>query len=271
MNIAFPALIIALLLLPGIVFRYAYSRGSWGWTSPVSFRGVSDELAYGAVFAVVIHLISLEVAALSGHRADGRSLLAFLTGNFGPTGERYEGAIASVADHPAAIGTYFLGVVGVAAITGRASHWLVRETNLDHRTQILRFKNEWHYLLTGEVLSFAERGGKREIDGVFLSAVVDHGKEAYLYRGIVVDWSFDSDGGLENVRLRLAHRRKLDADRTVSAKAAEYVGPDDRYYAIRGDLFVLRYSEMKTINLDYFSLSEDLSTTAEVVTTPPLT
>jgi hypothetical protein len=270
MNIAFPALVIALLLLPGIVYRYAYSRGSWGWTSPISFRGMSDELAYSAIFAVVLHLLWLRLGSWFGHSADGRSLLAILTGNFGPTGEQYERAISSVADHPGAIGMYFLSIVGVAAVGGRFSHWFVRKTKLDHRTQVFRFKNEWYYLLSGEVLLFAERSDRREVGGVFLSAVVEQGRETYLYRGIVVDWSFDANGNLENVRLKLAHRRKLGDDRTVPAKAGEYIGPDDRYYEIRGDVFVLRYSEIKTINLDYFSLSEDMSTTVEALAMPAI-
>ena len=114
-------------------------------------------------------------------------------------------------------------------------------------------------LLSGEVLSFRERSEPRRVDGVFLSAVVDHGKESYLYRGIVLDWSFDASGNLDNIRLTLAHRRRLESDRAPSAevKAGEYVGPDERYYEIRGDLFILRYTEMKTINLDYFQIAEE--------------
>jgi len=54
----------------------------------------------------------------------------------------------------------------------------------------------------------------REIDGVFLSAVVDHGKESYLYRGLVEDRSFDDNGELDTIRLREAHRRLLSDDRT---------------------------------------------------------
>src|SRR5687768_16032712 len=34
MNIAFPALFILLLVLPGIILRYTYARGPWRWESP---------------------------------------------------------------------------------------------------------------------------------------------------------------------------------------------------------------------------------------------
>lgn len=259
MNVAFPAVIIALLILPGIVFRYTYSRGSWGWTSPVSFRTASDELAYAAIFAVVLHVAWLGAASLLGHRADFPSLLAFLTGNFGPNAAVYNRAIGSVSDHALEIAAYFLSLVGVAAIGGRWSHWFVRRTRLDHHTEVLRFKNEWYYLLSGEVLRFGGREAPREVSGVFLSAVVDQGKDCFLYRGIVSDWSFDAEGNLDNVRLRFTHRRLLGADakEKATAKAGDYVAADERYYEVRGDVFVLRYSEMRTINLDYFVVNED--------------
>ncbi|MDB4885776.1 MAG: hypothetical protein JWN79_1214, partial [Gemmatimonadetes bacterium] len=35
MNLAFPALLIFILVLPGVIYRYSYARGPWGWASPV--------------------------------------------------------------------------------------------------------------------------------------------------------------------------------------------------------------------------------------------
>jgi hypothetical protein len=31
--------------------------------------------------------------------------------------------------------------------------------------------------------------------------------------------------------------------------------PDERYYEIRGDFLVLRYAEIRTLNLDYFAVT----------------
>lgn len=259
MNIAFPALLIIGLALPGMVLRYTYARGSWGWTSPVSFRSVSDELAYSAILAVGLHFAWVFLAARLHYRVDFESLVALLVGNFGSRGESYGRAIASIAQHPAAIAVYFLTLCGTAAVLGRVSHHAVRYYKWDLNTQIFRFKNEWYYLLTGEALSFKEVSlESRDVAGVFLSAIVEHGKQCYLYRGIVEDWSFNSDGQLENVRLSLTHRRKLSDDRIASdiPAAGSFVPPDERYYELRGDLFVLRYSELKTLNLDYFELIE---------------
>jgi hypothetical protein len=260
MNIAFPALLIALLILPGAIFRYGYARGSWGWTSPVSFRSISDELAYSAVFAVGLHFVWIGLSQIFGYTADFHSLVALLSGSFGPGGERYEGALRAVANHPAAIGIYFLSIACGSAAGGRVAHKIVRKTRLDLSTQVFRFKNEWHYLLTGEALSFKEVSlESREVDGVYLSAIVDHAKESYLYRGLVQDWTFDHEGKLETVMLSFTHRRLLSHDRPQAhlEQPGADIPPDSRYYKIHGDLFVLRYSEMKTLNLDYFTLSDE--------------
>jgi hypothetical protein len=260
MNVAFSALLIALLILPGAIFRYGYARGAWGWTSPVSFRNVSDELAYSAVFAVGLHLTWNGIASLFGYSTDFASLVVLLSGNFGDNGERYEVAIQSIAGHPAAIGLYFLSLTLVASILGRMAHAAVRQFQWDLQTQIFRFKNEWYYLLTGEALSFKEVSIEpREVDGVYLSAVVDHSKDSYLYRGIVEDWTFNADGSLATISLSNAHRRLLSDDKRSphTELPGEPIEPDSRYYKIHGDLFVLKYAEIKTLNLDYFALSDE--------------
>lgn len=220
---------------------------------------MSDELAYSAIFAVGLHVVWVTLATRIGYQVDYRSTLALLSGTFGTDTDTYARSIDAVASYPGEIAFYFLSLCGIAAVSGRTSHWAVRKTKLDLRTQIFRFKNEWAYLLSGEVLSFAEADGdSRAVAGVFLSAVVEHGGDPYVYRGIVTDWSFSSGGALDNVRLTFAHRRKLADDRTMPDTVARgsYNPPDERYYEIRGDVFILRYSEMKTMNLDYFALEE---------------
>lgn len=186
---------------------------------------------------------------------------------------RYEAAIQSLSAHPGAIAVYQGTLLVSAALLGHFGHVVVRHFKLDLKTSVLRFKNEWHYLLTGEATQFHESivPDAQDFDGVFLSAVVDHGKESYLYRGIVEGWSFDGSGQLDTIRLTLAHRRLLSSDRAMSEGGPDENGkpavekkvpsrtpvlPDDRYYDIRGDIFVLRYSQVRTLNLDYFCLEE---------------
>jgi hypothetical protein len=258
MSFAFPALLVFLLVLPGIILRYSYARGPWGWASPTSLRRVSEELAYGVAFALVLHAVWLLLARRLGFEPDVDSIVLLLAGNFGQ-GDRYlDRVLASVSDHYPWVAGYLVSLYGASAIAGNLGHRAVRQLKLDHRTKTFRFDNYWYYMLTGEVLDFRENVGEwRRVDGVYFSAVVDHASDSYLYRGIVSDFIFDRDGALDTIVLADAHRRRLADDREEGA-ARTAVGPsvpDDRYYEIRGDFLVLRYSEIRTLNLDYFAVT----------------
>lgn len=256
MNIAFPALFILLLVLPGIILRYTYARGPWRWESPTSIPNLSDEIAYSVALAVGLHVFWLVLADALGHPADLRSVMSLLTGSYGRNAEYFERSIRSVSDHYVRVGLYFISLYIASAAIGLTLHSAVRRFGLDRRTRILRFRNEWYYLLSGEIMEFGESPEPAPaIDGVYLSAIVDHSDGSFLYRGIVRDFTFGRDGQLEKIILTLAHRRKLESDRErLTPPITSSSPPDERYYAIEGDFFVLRYSETKTINLDYFAL-----------------
>jgi len=256
MNFAFPALLALLLLLPGIILRYTYARGAWGWASPTSLRRISDELAYGIIFSLALHTVWFELMTALGFVPDMRTPLALLAGNFGPGNALLAPSLQTISDHYPGVAGYFLSLYAASAVLGNVAHRGVRKLRLDHRTKTFRFDNYWYYMLTGEVLRFRENAAGEEPDGVYLSAVVSHSGVSYLYRGIVTDFTFDTDGALDTVVLSDAHRRSLSDDRPVSEEPAPSYEEDPRYYIVRGDFLILRYAEMQTLNLDYFWLGE---------------
>jgi hypothetical protein len=64
----------------------------------------------------------------------------------------------------------------------------------------------------------------------------------------IVGIVFDHDKALQ------AQRRKLDRDRTYDSGSETFVDDKKRFYPIAGDVFVLRYDEVKTLNVTYLSL-----------------
>jgi hypothetical protein len=115
MNLAFPAFLVFLLILPGLIFRYAYARGSWGWASPTSAKKISDEITFGIVGSLVLHAIGIFSLSGWGIKPDLSILLAFLTGNFGPNDDFLAGSVDVVASNHARITAYFL-LFGLAAL-----------------------------------------------------------------------------------------------------------------------------------------------------------
>jgi len=265
MSFAFPALLVFLLVLPGIILRYSYARGPWGWASPTSMRRVSEELAYGVAFALALHVVWLLAVRRLGFEPDVDAMFLLLVGNFGERSEHLGRVLSSVADHYPGVAGYLVSLYATAGLAGNLGHRAVRRLKLDHLTKTFRFDNYWYYMLTGEVLDFRENAGEgRAVDGVYFSAVVDHASGSYLYRGIVSDFTFDRDGALDTIVLTDAHRRRLADDREEGEPHVP-VGPsepDERYYEIRGDFLVLRSAEVRTLNLDYFAVTLEDALTA---------
>jgi hypothetical protein len=257
MNFAFPALLAFVFLLPGIILRFSYARGSWGWSSPISMRRLSDDFAYGAVFSIALHTLWLGLASLLGFRPDLKSVLALMAGNFGPNNEFLPAALEAFSANFPRIAGYFLTIYAASAILGHLGHRLVRAIRLDHKTKLFRFNNYWFYMLRGEVLLFAENSAEEveEPDGVYLSAVVSQSSKSYLYRGLVCDFTFDEDGKLDTIVLADAHRRDLMEDAADDGIPVHH-DEDPRYYDIKGDYLILQYSRITTLNLDYFWLTE---------------
>jgi len=225
-------------------------------------RSVSDEIAYSVIVAIGFHTAWVFLASAIGHPIDGTATIALLLGNFGKDSGLLPAVIAAVTEHKAAIAVYFLSVYAGAAGLGLGMHALVRSTHLDLRHRSLRFENPWYYLLHGEANLFGRRPKPDELpSGVYVSAIVDVGKDSYVYWGIVEDFSFDGAGNLDRVLLTFAHRRPLQSDRQVDDDATDEtdssVFDDSRFYEIRGDFLSIRYADMKNINVDYFWVTED--------------
>ena len=274
MNLAFPALAIFLLVLPGTLLSYAYRRGFFQ-RSPVSFSTVSNEVARSVLFALLLHGIGLPVAeGVTQAEVDYEAVLLLLTGDASPNTAEGRAAVRAVARHPGRITVYLLSINLTGLLLGYALHWAVRRTRADLRWDVLRFKNNWHYLFTGEALAFSIPQRERSyaairemlaegVDFVFVSAVVEQAGEASLYWGALSDFYFDAAGRLDRIVLEEAQRRALRADRSAG-EAGGIPAEDERFYGIRGNFLVLPYAQIKNLNLEYFTYATEPPAEAEV-------
>ncbi len=257
MEFAVSAVFLIVLLLPGFILQTAYAKGFWRWNSPTSTRSLTEQIPAGIIIASILHAAWAGVSLLFGYRVDFKSVAMLLTGSYGNDSAHFEAALNALTDNPYKIFFYFISLYSVAATIGYVAHSFVRKQRLDRRTRVLRFNNQWFYLLTGEITQFKESAETYpEVDGVFLNTIVHHEDGDYLYRGLVADFFFDKDGNLDRVLLRLVARRRLSNDRKPGEDPTPYE-PDERYYEIEGDFFVLRYSEMSTINIDYIFVTPE--------------
>jgi hypothetical protein len=153
---------------------------------------------------------------------------------------------------------YFSTLYAASWALGYGAHRFVRANSLDRTFRSLRFNNYWYYLLSGELLEFPDYDvAPRPVEGVILTAIVEAGGRGYLYRGLVQDFTYSKTGELDSVLISSAYRRELAHDReSLQQGSLGKLRPDKRFYRIQGDFLVLRFCEIKTLNVDYIWLGD---------------
>jgi hypothetical protein len=138
-------------------------------------------------------------------------------------------------------GAYFLPAFARHAVT----HFRLDRTGR-RCSPIFRFHQApWYCLLSG-----ADFAKGNEPDFIAVSAIVDVAGKAFIFTGILDEYFVDAEGALDHLALEDVMRRPLDADKT----GGEDDNQIDRFYVVDGDYFVLRYSEVITLNVEYIKL-----------------
>jgi hypothetical protein len=254
-NFAFPALLIFLLALPGIILRYAFRKGFF-WDRPRTALPITEEVAYSLVIAALLHAVYGGLVDLYLCPIDLPSIARLLLGQYGKDSALLDATTSSITRYPIRILAYFASLYGISGALGYLAHWIVRRTRADIRYPALRFDHQWHYLLRGEIADFAEATQDAVIrtDAVpdeattMLACFVESEAGTFLYVGPVDSFYFDKSGELELIVLRGAMRRKIDADFELSATSEQRAA---KYYFINADYVYLKYSEIKNISLRF--------------------
>lgn len=202
---------------------------------------------------------------LVGLSAQHRNRIGTIDRPGGGNDALFAACLSSVTKNYFGESLYLLSLYAFSAGLGYLVHFIVRSNHLDHKYKFIRFNNDWYYLLTGEILKFPNPSNGESVAAyddqlfVYLSTVVTYGQTSYLFRGIISDFWFDREGNLDRVLLEDVYRRRLSDDRQSDQAHNAHAGEDFRYYQVVGDRFIIRRSEMTTINLEYFMVSEDNS------------
>jgi hypothetical protein len=270
MNFLFNALIITLLLLPGVILRLSYLSILY---SKKTFRSsFAEELLLSLLPTFVIQSIGFLVIR---NYVDVHTLYLVLINNDKATFNAH--SIEKFL-------LYCASVYALSAVIGIIARNIVIKYSLDVRIQLLRLYNDWYYHLWGFV-SMDEKGRKyfNETDNVWLDILVDNNDGSFIYSGWLYEFILSREEGLNFLCLNGVRRRKLAMDKidepsqkrtTTSETIAEsnddinvsydnyedknstvtqlneYI--DERYYDMPGQNFIIPYKEVKNINIIYF-------------------
>lgn len=251
MNIAFGALVLFLLLYPGIALRIAYLNG------PYSVKNIQsslvDELVLSIIPAFILQAMGYLFVEYCLHINIHLDIIYQLI--VGSTIKEYRPDFAVIESSLWRVLIYNCLILAIALCLGRFARHVVMKYNWDIRFPSLRFNNEWYYLFSGRILDQpGSTGNSSDIEWAVISVVVETKDGSYIVRGILSGYFLSKDG-LDRIHLTNVYRRKLSEDVTASEKA-DNLDDDTRYYSMPGEFFVIPYKEIKNINVDYFRLQQ---------------
>lgn len=248
MNVALPALVVFLVLLPGFIFRARLKRAE---RTSLDYSPFGQIAAEAVLWAAVVHTVWLAAAyVFFEKRLDAAVLFKLLSSD--PSGQAK--AAEAVSSQFSSIVAYFVTILFGSYAVPQVVRAVISRYRLDRITSplspVVRFHGApWYYLLTG-----ADFEENKQPDLIIISAIVEIAGEAVLYTGYLDEFFVDAEGQLDRLVLQEVMRRPIKADKEATNPGAWYDA--SRFYPVEGDYFVLRYNETITLNIQYIKLRQ---------------
>lgn len=243
MNLALPAIIVFCLVLPGFVFRISLRRAS---TISLDYSPFGKMVTSSLSWAVGLHLFWVFLTnTFTKNQVDPALVFGLLSSDKDLQGK----SIALVSSQFGSVAFYFITLLLTCFFVPKLVRVIVDKYKLDgfHSgvKRFFRFDDaDWYYLFSGVDL-------KGQPDFISLSAVVEVGKESFIYKGALEDYFTDSTGELTRLVISGASRRRMERTQELSADT------QDGFYPINGDYFVLKYSDIQSLNVHYIKIDPE--------------
>ncbi len=272
MNLALGAVIIALLISPGFIFRSSFLKSD-ALKSAVDTTVLSEAL-FILIPVGVFHIIGVLFVELVLRYAIKFDQLYYAI--LGVTDKNLIN-FQILQDSFARFIFYTLLVNALAAILGRVLQKVVEQNDLDQQFRFLKVSNEWELLFSGRFLPKSQRS---VIEFIQLDAVISMEEGEFLYCGVLEKFTLDSKQGVKELVLSSVYRRKfsMDLNKAEEDKANNTENStddktpnhhqeqqpaiwekrfDSRYYNMPGDFFVIPFSQVKNLNVTYYTFIEE--------------
>jgi len=245
MNLALPAILVILAILPGAVFVNTYLR------SPFSKRysGLSPlaELGQFIIFAIPLDMLGLVLCQfpyeLLGLRTavGSRGLEALLTMVMGANNQEATTLVKSAfSDHWFHYGIRYIGLLVLSwaiAHFARRTVWALR---IDTYVSVLKVRHEWFYRLMGR------QRGRSRFATPMVDLMVEHPDGSRMYRGFLDEFELDSAGCIREIALAAAQRWP----RNEEEQKAD-VPNERKWKPIPGNNFVIAGKTIYSINIRF--------------------
>ncbi|WP_425077297.1 hypothetical protein [Psychroserpens sp. S379A] len=263
------------IIIPGILFRRFFFYGEFSKQFNTK-DPVLHSIFLGIIPGIVVQLISFIIYNLSlgfdSSFLDVFTIFRDITSD-GSNGTQ-EATKNFINNHIITFFLYSIFVFALASFLGWISSRIIRVRKWDKKFKLFRFKNQWYYIFSGEVLnmkkfqeahlvSFKNNKGKEQDTLMtyadILVSVSDQNDRKELYTGYVVDYDLKSDdiSQLDKIYLIDTHRYKKkdkvydDKGKEVKPKKDKNPTQSRNRLKVPGDIFVLNAKNIVNLNLTY--------------------
>lgn len=240
MNVAFPALLIFLLILPGLIFNSTFYKIE---NTPLTYVPFTSKTIISAVVTLILHTLGLLILTyFTNHPLNAWPLLTLISG---AQGKEYSAVLSSLnMSQILFFALYLLIIYFLAFICGYAVRSLIVKWRWD-RLSVFEIDSPWYYLFKGYDWEDGNPGG------VQIAAILEMGGSCFLYVGILEKFFLNVDGNIDRLVLTNAMRREIKNDKKPNESETDLL---KRFYPIDGNYFVLKYSEVKNLNVQFLKI-----------------
>ncbi len=242
MEIAIGALVIIVLLLPGISFRKGYF--SEEFSNQYTIKDFFQLFVNTFIPSVILYLLSLPIISIIGYSYNIKVLIGLVSSN----DNLFEKSLEHVYNTQTEILVFQLVINIISFIIG---YWLKNffiKKSIDSKFEFFRYKNIWHYVLSAKFIDF-ERSqiqlysdNVEDVDITFVDALVSVGNKVFIYNGMLVDYQLASEGNLDFLIVKDVQRKQIDKK---------------KFKDVNGHVVVLKYENIINLNLTFIEAEED--------------
>lgn len=242
MEIALGALVIIVLLLPGISFRKGYF--SEEFSNQYTIKDFFQLFVNTFIPSVILYLLALPIISIIGYSYNIKVLIGLVSSN----DNLFEKSLEHVYNTQTEILVFQLVINIISFIIG---YWLKNffiKKSIDSKFEFFRYKNIWHYVLSAKFIDF-ERSqiqlysdNVEDVDITFVDALVSVGNKVFIYNGMLVDYQLASEGNLDFLIVKDVQRKQIDKK---------------KFKDVNGHVVVLKYENIINLNLTFIEAEED--------------
>ncbi|MEO9965886.1 MAG: hypothetical protein ABJF11_08865 [Reichenbachiella sp.] len=246
-----------MLVLPGMIFRRMFFWGEFSKQLSVG-EPIVRTITYATIPSIIIQFICISIydqliepidlgEIIDLQKKLGNQTILFKNDNSLPIKDMVFGNFI----------WYSTGVYLTAAFSGIFLYLIVRKLKLDIKFKLLRFKNQWAYIFSGEILSFGKftrahtksnENKKEKLKHIFpyLDVLVKkNDSETTLYSGFLKDYE-------------LSEKSIQDIDKIYLADTKRYIDSIPEPKPIPGEFLIIPGNQIQNINVHYiFSVDDE--------------